>query len=147
MNVPWVKSSFSFANGNCVEVAELPGGCVGIRDSRDPGGPVLRFTRAEWAAFRRGVLRGELERFVPGWPEAAPVGDRTGRPCQRSLGDHQGIAERAHPRLPRRLLPQGGGRRPGRGSGDARGRAAAPAGALRLPAAPETTPDTRSSSA
>ena len=51
MDAPWVKSSFSFANGNCVEVAELPGNSVGIRDSRDPGGPVLRFTRAEWAAF------------------------------------------------------------------------------------------------
>jgi hypothetical protein len=53
MNAPWVRSSFSFANGNCVEVAELSGGSVGIRDSRDPGGPVLRFTRAEWAAFLR----------------------------------------------------------------------------------------------
>ena len=53
MSAPWVRSSFSFANGNCVEVAELPGDSVGIRDSRDPGGPVLRFTRAEWAAFLR----------------------------------------------------------------------------------------------
>jgi hypothetical protein len=51
VNARWVKSSFSFANGNCVEVAELPGDMVGVRDSRDPGGPVLRFTRAEWAAF------------------------------------------------------------------------------------------------
>jgi hypothetical protein len=51
VNARWVKSSFSFANGNCVEVAELPGDTVGIRDSRDPGGPVLRFTRAEWAVF------------------------------------------------------------------------------------------------
>lgn len=60
MNAPWVRSSFSFANGNCVEVASLPGGSVGIRDSRDPGGPVLRFTRAEWAAFLGGTRRGEL---------------------------------------------------------------------------------------
>ena len=51
MNARWVKSSFSFANGNCVEVAELSGGSFGIRDSRDPGGPILRFTRGEWAAF------------------------------------------------------------------------------------------------
>ena len=58
MNAPWIRSSFSFANGNCVEVAELPGGSVGIRDSRDPGGPVLRFTRAEWAAFLGGARRG-----------------------------------------------------------------------------------------
>jgi len=51
VNARWVKSSFSFANGNCVEVAGLPGDTVGIRDGRDPGGPVLRFTRAEWDAF------------------------------------------------------------------------------------------------
>jgi Domain of unknown function (DUF397) len=62
MNASWVKSSFSFANGNCVEVAELSGGSFGIRDSRDPGGPVLRFTRGEWAAFLRGARRGELDR-------------------------------------------------------------------------------------
>jgi hypothetical protein len=55
MNAPWVKSSFSFANGNCVEVAVLPGGWIGIRDSRDPGGPVLRMTRAGWAAFLGGA--------------------------------------------------------------------------------------------
>ena len=58
MNAPWVRSSFSFANGNCVEVAVLPGGWIGIRDSRDPGGPVLRFTQAEWAAFLGGARRG-----------------------------------------------------------------------------------------
>jgi uncharacterized protein DUF397 len=58
MNPRWVRSSFSFANGNCVEVAALPGGSVGIRDSRDPGGPVLRFTRAEWAAFLGAARRG-----------------------------------------------------------------------------------------
>ena len=38
----WVKSSYSFANGNCVEVAALPG-AVAVRDSKDPGGPVLTF--------------------------------------------------------------------------------------------------------
>ena len=53
MNAIWVKSSFSFSNGNCVEVAELPGGSVGVRNSREPAGPVLRFTRDEWDAFLR----------------------------------------------------------------------------------------------
>jgi hypothetical protein len=65
MNAPWVKSSFSCSNGNCVEVAELPGGWIGIRDSQDPGGPVLRFTRAGWAAFLAGARRGELEISIP----------------------------------------------------------------------------------
>ena len=40
----WIKSSFSFSNGNCVEVASLPDGGVGVRDSKDQSGPVLQFT-------------------------------------------------------------------------------------------------------
>ena len=54
----WVKSSFSFATGNCVEVAGLPDGGIGVRNSRDPGGPVLRFTPGEWHAFLGGVRDG-----------------------------------------------------------------------------------------
>ena len=55
----WVKSSLSFANGNCVEVAGLPDGVIGVRNSRDPDGPVLRFTPAEWRAFLGGVRNAE----------------------------------------------------------------------------------------
>jgi len=56
----WVKSSHSYANGNCVEVASLPDGSVGVRDSKDPGGPVLTLTPAQWAAFTAGIRAGEL---------------------------------------------------------------------------------------
>jgi len=63
MHAVWVKSSLSFSNGNCVEVTELPGGSVGVRNSRDPGGPVLRFTREEWDAFLGGVRLGEFDKF------------------------------------------------------------------------------------
>jgi Domain of unknown function (DUF397) len=49
----WVKSSQSFSNGNCVEAAALPGEIVGVRDSKDPSGPVLRFAPDEWLAFLR----------------------------------------------------------------------------------------------
>lgn len=59
----WIKSSFSFANSNCVEVASLPGGQVGVRDSKDPAGLVLRFTPGEWHAFVGGVRNGEFDRF------------------------------------------------------------------------------------
>jgi hypothetical protein len=62
MNAVWIKSSLSFSNGNCVEVTELPGGSVGVRNSRDPEGPVLRFTPGEWAAFLVGARRGEFDR-------------------------------------------------------------------------------------
>ncbi len=59
----WVKSSLSFSNGNCVEVAGLPGGEVGVRNSRDSGGAVLRFTSDEWHAFLGGVRNGEFDGF------------------------------------------------------------------------------------
>ncbi len=58
----WVKSSLSFSNGNCVEVASLTGG-IGVRDSKDPAGPILRFTPSEWDAFLGGVRNGEFDDF------------------------------------------------------------------------------------
>jgi hypothetical protein len=61
---PWVKSSLSYANGNCVEVASLPGGEIGVRNSRDSGGPVLQFTSDEWHAFIGGVQNGEFDGFA-----------------------------------------------------------------------------------
>ncbi len=60
----WVKSSLSFSNGDCVEVANLPGGGIGVRDSKDPEGPVLRFTPGEWHAFIGGARNGEFDRFA-----------------------------------------------------------------------------------
>ena len=59
----WVKSSLSFSNGNCVEVASLPEGEVGVRNSRDSEGLVLRFTSDEWQAFLGGVRNGEFDGF------------------------------------------------------------------------------------
>jgi hypothetical protein len=61
--IHWVRSSLSFANGNCVEVADLSGGEIGVRNSRDSAGPVLRFTRDEWHAFIGGVRNGEFDGF------------------------------------------------------------------------------------
>ena len=58
----WVKATASFANGNCVEVATLPDGMIGIRDSKNPDGPVLRFTPGEWDAFVVSALAGEFDR-------------------------------------------------------------------------------------
>jgi hypothetical protein len=63
-DLSWVKSSLSYSNSNCVEVASLPGGGIGVRDSKDPGGPVLRFTPGEWDAFLGGARNGEFDRFV-----------------------------------------------------------------------------------
>ena len=59
----WVKSSLSYASGDCVEVASLPDGEVGVRDSKDTKGPILRFTASEWKAFIGGARNGEFDNF------------------------------------------------------------------------------------
>jgi hypothetical protein len=47
----WRKSSYSGSDGGaCVEVAACPA-AVHIRDSKDPGGPVLTLTPGAWSAF------------------------------------------------------------------------------------------------
>jgi hypothetical protein len=59
--VQWRKSRASNPSGNCVEVAALPGGAVAVRNSRQPDGPALVYTRAEIAAFLAGVRNGEFD--------------------------------------------------------------------------------------
>ena len=44
-------------------MASLPEGGIGVRDSKDTEGPVLRFTPDEWKAFVGGVRNGEFDRF------------------------------------------------------------------------------------
>lgn len=57
----WRKSTFSNPSGNCVEVAELASGLVAMRNSRDPLGSVLVYTRPEIDAFLRGAKSGEFD--------------------------------------------------------------------------------------
>ncbi|WP_405899943.1 DUF397 domain-containing protein [Streptomyces sp. NBC_00727] len=59
-NLVWVKSSFSGNQGNCVEVANLPGGGRAVRDSKDQSGPVLAFADGEWRAFIDGAQAGKF---------------------------------------------------------------------------------------
>jgi hypothetical protein len=58
----WKKSTRSGPEGNCVEVATnlLPEG-VAVRDSKNPAGPALTFTRAEWGAFIAGAKDCEFD--------------------------------------------------------------------------------------
>ncbi len=55
----WSKSSYSSANGACVEVAQNLFGIVAIRDSKDPGGPKLFISPAVWRTFVRGIKSEE----------------------------------------------------------------------------------------
>lgn len=54
----WFKSSRSASGKECVEVAHLRSGLVGVRDSKNPTGPALVFGPAAWDAFTAAVGDG-----------------------------------------------------------------------------------------
>ncbi|MFI1462896.1 DUF397 domain-containing protein [Nocardia carnea] len=58
----WFKSSYSGGSRECVEVAFIKGNVVGVRDSKDRGGPALSFTPAAWAAFTSNARSGRFDR-------------------------------------------------------------------------------------
>ncbi len=59
--VIWRTSSRCNAYGTCVEVAQLPGGQIGMRDGKNAGGPVLRFSAAQWTDFVVGLRAGAFD--------------------------------------------------------------------------------------
>jgi hypothetical protein len=52
----WRKSSYSTAQGNCIEVAGTKTRVL-VRDTQDRTGPVLRFNAAAWRRFTGQVKR------------------------------------------------------------------------------------------
>ncbi|MFJ6212947.1 DUF397 domain-containing protein [Streptomyces sp. NPDC092296] len=64
--VTWRKSRRSNPSGNCVELAALPDGGAAVRNSRDPQGPALIYTRDEIAAFIGGVKDGDFDSLAGG---------------------------------------------------------------------------------
>ncbi len=56
----WLKAQASTHNGQCVELASAPGK-IAMRDSKDPDGPILVYTRAEFKAFLDGARNGEFD--------------------------------------------------------------------------------------
>jgi Domain of unknown function (DUF397) len=56
----WRKSPFSNGAEGCVEITDLPGGGVAVRDSKNPEREALRYTADEWDAFRKAVVEGVL---------------------------------------------------------------------------------------
>ena len=61
MTPAWKKGTRSGTQGNCVEVARLGDDEIGVRDSKDPDGPVLRFTREQWQAFLDAIVDDEID--------------------------------------------------------------------------------------
>jgi hypothetical protein len=59
LNVEWHNASNP--NGSCVDAAKLPDGGAAFRNSRDPGGPALVYTRAEITVFIAGVKAGKFD--------------------------------------------------------------------------------------
>ncbi|WP_040865976.1 DUF397 domain-containing protein [Nocardia exalbida] len=60
----WFKSTRSGGAKDCVEVAFLDRGMVGVRDSKNPSGPALIIAPGEWDAFAAGIRDGEFD--LPG---------------------------------------------------------------------------------
>ena len=60
LTTKWTKATASNSGGNCVQARRTSGG-VEVSDSKEPAGPVLSYTDAEWTAFLDGARKGEFD--------------------------------------------------------------------------------------
>ncbi|MEU1883352.1 DUF397 domain-containing protein [Streptosporangium sp. NPDC020072] len=55
------KSTLSGGNNNCVEVATNLPNLIAVRDSKNPSGPALAFTPAQWRSFIGRINTGTFD--------------------------------------------------------------------------------------
>lgn len=60
MTSGWTKSSFC-ADKSCVEVAQLDGDVIGVRDGKNTNQPHLSFSFRDWNNFLDGLNAGEID--------------------------------------------------------------------------------------
>lgn len=72
-NAQWRKSTFSNNGGDCVELAEVSapghskarnGHVIAMRDSKNPEGPALVYSRSEIRALVLGAKAGEFDDLI-----------------------------------------------------------------------------------
>jgi hypothetical protein len=61
INAEWRKAKASGGQGDCIEVAPLPGGHVGIRDTERPEIAPYVVSGSVFAAFVDGAKKGEFD--------------------------------------------------------------------------------------
>ncbi|WP_221350680.1 DUF397 domain-containing protein [Streptomyces beigongshangae] len=60
----WEKPWSGTNGGSCVEAKRLPDGSVAFRQSKDPDGPALVYSRDEMVAFLAGAKSGQADFLV-----------------------------------------------------------------------------------
>ncbi|MEW2117474.1 DUF397 domain-containing protein [Streptomyces sp. NPDC005474] len=60
----WHKPWSGTNGGSCVEAKRLPDGSVAFRQSKDPEGPALIYSRDEMVAFLEGAKAGQADFLI-----------------------------------------------------------------------------------
>jgi hypothetical protein len=102
----WYKSPASSPQGNCVELARLPGEQIAMRNSRHPNGPTLIFTTDQIQDLIDNLKSGAFDQLIL-HPKDEDQATPTARPTVLAAGDGRSLPKSAGvwsatlPRVPR----------------------------------------------